>query len=155
MSPDHAQPADDPLGLLLRQAHRRAAAALSDALAPMGLTGAHFGVLIMLSRHGVATQKQLIAALGSDQTAMVRTIDHLDQRGFLTRTRSHTDRRMYDLSLTPAGAGAYQRASALAHGAEHDVFGHLTSAERTTLANLLRRVGISESDRIPDLAESG
>lgn len=128
------------LGLLLRQAHRRAAAELAAALAPMSLSGRHFGVLLMLERHGVSTQKDLIAALGSDKAGMVRTVDDLDRRGFLERSQSALDRRVYDLTLTDEGRAALTEAQRLSADAIGAVFGDLDAAQVADLSALLSRI---------------
>ena len=66
------------IGLLLRQAHQRAARALNDALAPLQLTGRHFGVMLLIDRDGVSTQRDLIRQTGSDKAGMVRTVEDLE-----------------------------------------------------------------------------
>ncbi|MFL6126780.1 MarR family winged helix-turn-helix transcriptional regulator, partial [Actinophytocola sp.] len=105
------------LGLLLRQAHRRAAAALNDALAPLGITGRHFGVLLLIERDGVSTQRDLIRETGSDKAGMVRTVEDLENLGYLSRTRSTTDKRVTELVLTEAGRTAFESAKRLAGAA--------------------------------------
>jgi MarR family transcriptional regulator, lower aerobic nicotinate degradation pathway regulator len=140
MARDDAQSVDLRLGLLIRQAQRRAAAVLSAALAPLELDGRHFGVMLTLVRYGTSTQKRLIAELGSDKAGMVRTVDDLDRRGFLHRVQSTQDRRLYHLSLTAAGRDAFAKARKLAGAAAQDIFVGLTAAERVTLADLLARV---------------
>ncbi|MEU6587301.1 MarR family winged helix-turn-helix transcriptional regulator [Nocardia sp. NPDC046763] len=134
------------LGLLLRQAHRRAAMELASALAPMSLSGRHFGVLLTLERHGVSTQKDLIAALGSDKAGMVRTVDDLDHRGYLERSQSATDRRVYDLTLTPAGRTALAEAKLLSTVATQSVFGNLDVEQVAALSDLLSRIVDTSAD---------
>ncbi|MFI7671565.1 MarR family winged helix-turn-helix transcriptional regulator [Nocardia sp. NPDC049526] len=134
------QSVDPRLGLLLRQAHRRAAAAFAEALAPLELSGRHFGVMMLLAQDGTSTQKQLIADLGSDKAGMVRTVDELDRRGFVRRVQSPKDRRLYHLSLTDAGREVFVEARRLAGVAAQDIFADLTTAEQATLASLLSRV---------------
>src|SRR4051812_33355562 len=110
------------LGLLLRQAHQRAAAALNDALGPLGLTGRHFGVLLLIDRDGVSTQRDLIRETGSDKAGMVRTVEDLENLGYLSRTRSPTDKRVSELVLTEAGQTAFESAKELAGTAGRNLF---------------------------------
>jgi DNA-binding MarR family transcriptional regulator len=140
MSSDHPRWVDLHLGLLLRQAHRRAAAILAAALAPLELSGRHFGVMMLLVRDGTSTQKQLLVDLGSDKAGMVRTVDELSRRGFIRRVQSPQDRRLYHLSLTDTGRGTFAEARKLADEAAQDIFVGLTVTERATLAELLSRV---------------
>ncbi|RJQ87834.1 MarR family winged helix-turn-helix transcriptional regulator [Amycolatopsis panacis] len=127
------------LGLLLRQAHRRAAAALNEALGPLGLTGRHFGVLLLIDRDGATTQRDLIRETGSDKAGMVRTVEDLERLGYLTRTRSATDRRVADLTLTPAGEEAFATARELAGKAAGELFGMFRAEETEALEDLLTR----------------
>jgi DNA-binding MarR family transcriptional regulator len=127
------------LGLLLRQSHRRAAAALNDALSPLQLTGRHFGVMLSLDREGVSSQRRLIRQLGSDKAGMVRTVDDLEALDYLQRTRSSTDRRVSDLALTPEGKRAFGDATTLALSAADQLFRSFTQTELEVLEALLSR----------------
>jgi DNA-binding MarR family transcriptional regulator len=127
------------LGLLLRQSHSRAAAALNEALSPLHLTGRHFGVMLSLNRDGVSSQRRLIRQLGSDKAGMVRTVDDLEALGFLQRTRSSTDRRVSDLSLTPNGKRAFGDANTQALSAADQLFRSFTQTELEVLEALLSR----------------
>jgi DNA-binding MarR family transcriptional regulator len=136
--------ADQPLfdfriGLLLRQAHRRAATAFTRALEPLGIDGRDFGVLLLLDTLGVATQKQLIDRLGSDKASMVRTIDRLEAQGFLTRDQSPTNRRAQDVRLTDAGRRTYASAQEEAQRVVADLFVEFSRDERQQLMTLLDR----------------
>jgi DNA-binding MarR family transcriptional regulator len=127
------------LGLLLRQSHQRAAAALNDALAPLNLTGKHFGVLLLIERDGVSTQRDLIRETGSDKAGMVRTVEDLENLGYLSRERSTTDKRVSELSLTDAGRAAFETARRLGGAAGRELFEPFTEAELDTLEDLLSR----------------
>ena len=127
------------LGLLLRKSHQRAAGALNVSLSPLGLTGRHFGVMMLLHREGTSTQRDLIRHTGSDKAGMARTIADLESLGYLTRTRSTSDRRVEHLALAREGEVAFATAQALATDTAHELFDGFTEAELTTLAALLTR----------------
>ena len=127
------------IGLLLRQAHQRAARALNDALAPLQLTGRHFGVLMLIDRDGVSTQRDLIRQTGSDKAGMVRTVEDLESLGYLTRARSAGDKRVFELRLTERGQQALAAASRLAGRMANDLFASFTDDELDTLGCLLAR----------------
>ncbi len=127
------------LGLLLRQSHRRAAAALNDALAPLNLTSRHFGVLLLLDRDGVSTQRDLIRETGSDKAGMVRTVEDLENVGYLGRTRSTTDKRVSELTLTAAGRAAFEAATRAGGAAGRELFEPFTEAELEVFEDLLTR----------------
>jgi DNA-binding MarR family transcriptional regulator len=127
------------LGLLLRQSHRRAAASLNNALLPLGLTGRHFGVMMILRRDRVSTQRDLIRQTGGDKAGMVRTVEDLEGLGYLRRTQSSTDKRVADLVLTDEGLDAFATAQQLASGVAKFLFGSFTPDELETLEALLTR----------------
>src|SRR3954451_8659619 len=92
------------LGPLLRLAAKRASAAFAEALAPLGIEGRHFGVLLSLERRGPLNQRQLSSATGGDKSTMTRTIDDLAARGLVVRRPVETDRRANAVELTEAHA---------------------------------------------------
>jgi MarR family transcriptional regulator, lower aerobic nicotinate degradation pathway regulator len=127
------------LGLLLRQSHERAARSLNRALVPLGLTGRHFGLMMLLRRDGVSTQRDLIRLTGSDKAGMARTVEDLERLGYLRRTQSANDKRVADLTLTEKGDETFDTAQRLASGAADELFGSYTAAELATLETLLTR----------------
>jgi DNA-binding MarR family transcriptional regulator len=135
------------LGLLLRQSHQRAAASLNSALSPLGLTGRHFGVMMLLRRDGVSTQRDLIRQTGSDKAGMVRTVEDLEALGYLSRTQSTSDKRVANLTLTAKGIEAFDTAQRLAAGAATELFGAFSPPELDTLEALLSKfVAPSQED---------
>lgn len=125
------------LGLLLRESQRRAAVALNAALAPLGLGGRHFGVLLLIARDGVSTQRDLVRETGSDKTGMVRTVEDLAQLGYLDRTPSTMDRRVAELTLTDEGRAVFKRAREVAASTAQALTREFTEDELSTLISLL------------------
>lgn len=139
------------LGVLLRQAHSKAAAALNIALEPLSLTGKHFGVLLHLSRRGESTHKELLTLMGSDKASMARTIDALVDAGLVSREVSPTDRRVNRLTLTEAGYTITQDALTRAATVGRDLFHPFSEPELLQLTELLERfVDSSTSQRTTD-----
>lgn len=134
------------LGLLLRQSHQRAAGSLNEVLTPLGLTGRHFGVMMLLRRDTVSTQRDLIRHTGSDKAGMVRTVEDLESLGYLRRKQSTSDKRVSNLTLTAKGNEAFDTAQGLAAVAAHDLFGAFSSDELDALETLLTKfVGPTQS----------
>jgi DNA-binding MarR family transcriptional regulator len=127
------------LGLLLRLAHRRTAGAASDALRPLGVEGRHVGVLIALDRQGPLTQTQLVDALNSEKSAMVRTVDDLERLGAVRRSPAPSDRRARLVDLTDTGRELLRDAQPVASEALLRLFGSLSEEEQRTLHQLLTR----------------
>lgn len=127
------------IGLLLRLAHQRAAKAFSRALQPLGIESRHFGVLTTLARLGPATQAELIVELGSDKSAMLRTVDDLERLGLVERRAVPGDRRARSIALTDYGRTAMASAGDIAQQVARQLLGCLTPDEQHDLRVLLAR----------------
>jgi DNA-binding MarR family transcriptional regulator len=137
------------IGLLLRQFEVRASRALNGTLGGLGLTVRHFGALLLMHRDGVTTQKDLVAQLITDKTAMVRIIDDLDRLGCLTRTPSTRDRRMSHLHLTTRGVELFHIAERRTQRVAEALFAVLSNNEKALLENMLDRLVTAE---LPDVS---
>lgn len=130
------------IGQLLRLAHQRAARTFAEALAPLGIDGRLFGVLSALGRLGPATQAALVNALDTDKSAMLRTVDDLEQRGFAERRPVPGDRRARVIVLTADGRACLTAAEKIARQAAAELFGSLSADEMIAMRDtLLRFVG--------------
>lgn len=90
---------------MLMQAMRRE---LEARMAEHGLTEAQWKPLWLL-KNGVAdTSLEMARETCVDGGAMTRTIDRLEAKGLIERTRSESDRRVVNLRLTPSGELAAQ-----------------------------------------------
>jgi DNA-binding MarR family transcriptional regulator len=136
------------IGLLMHQYDVRATRTLNGALADLGLTARHFGVLLLMHRDDVTTQKDLVARLITDKTAMVRIIDDLDRLGCLTRTPSTRDRRVSHLHLTALGVELFHAAQRRTQRVADALFGVLSDEEKALLENMLDRLVTAE---LPDI----
>jgi MarR family transcriptional regulator, lower aerobic nicotinate degradation pathway regulator len=124
------------LGLLLRQAHWRAAAVMTEALRPLGIELRHFAVLIVLVDRGATVQRDLAAATGSDKAGIMRVVDDLERMGLVVRKTVPGDRRARAVEITPQGVELFDAAHVAAE----------PLAER-----LVTQLGPGESERLRDL----
>ena len=92
------------LGLLLRRAHWRAAAVMSEALRPLGIELRHFAVLLVLVNRGPTEQRDLVEATGSDKAGIMRIVDDLERDGLAVRKSVPGDRRVRAVEITPKGS---------------------------------------------------
>jgi DNA-binding MarR family transcriptional regulator len=130
---------DYEIGVLLRKAHRKAAEAFNDVLKPLEIQGRHFGVLLALHRQGPLSQRQLIDQLGSDKSAMVRSIDDLEARDLCIRKPAEHDRRAHAVELTAHGKEIFARAEREARAVGRTLLADFDPDERTQLKALLAR----------------
>ncbi len=79
------------------------------------------------------TLSELAARMNLGTATVAKTIDSLEDRGLLTRTRSDQDRRVVHLSLTEDGRSMQNAASADFHRHMTALFRKLTPDQRTGL----------------------
>ena len=73
------------------------------ALRAHGISMWGYVVLTALAEHSVRTQAALAQAINADKSRIIGVLDHLQQRGLISRQPDTSDRRVHLLSLTPAG----------------------------------------------------
>jgi DNA-binding MarR family transcriptional regulator len=127
------------LGFLLRMSHSKASRAFAEALEPLAIEGRHFGVLMTLQRRGPLIQSRLTAELRSDKSAMVRTVDDLENLGYVTREPVPGDRRARTVTLTDLGRERLAAGGKLANDMGEVLFARFTEEELLSLRDLLRR----------------
>ncbi|MBP2471330.1 DNA-binding MarR family transcriptional regulator [Crossiella equi] len=127
------------LGLLLRKAHWHAAAVMGEALRPLGVEMRHFAVLLELVNHGPTTQKDLVAATGSDKAGIMRVVDDLERKGLAVRRPVPGDRRARAVEITTAGLALFDAAHEAAPPLAARLAADLTPEEHAQLTALLTR----------------
>ena len=95
--------AEESIGYLLRTTVSTLMRAAESAMRPHGLTSVQWAPLMIISRGGNPTAASLARDLNTDTGAMTRMLDRLESKGLLIRSRSSTDRRVVELTLTDQG----------------------------------------------------
>jgi DNA-binding MarR family transcriptional regulator len=88
---------------LLSQLGGTVASRFAEATARLGLSPSDAGVLRLVSKSPGISQRELADRLGAVPSRVVAIIDSLEGRDLVSRKRSATDRRNYELGLTRAG----------------------------------------------------
>ncbi|VXC21686.1 DNA-binding MarR family transcriptional regulator [Microbacterium sp. 8M] len=127
------------LGVLLHRVYTAASQRLTGNLEPLGLTTRHASVMFMI-RDGVRTQRDLVARLAIDKTAMVRTVDDLVRLGHLVRIVSAEDRRVTILELTDGGTRALAEVQQQTSIVAGELFDAVAPEEIEVLASVLTRL---------------
>ena len=127
------------LAFLLSQVGAHSAELFARQLGPLGISPRTFGVLSNLAGTGSRTQQQLADALGIHRNRMVGLIDEVEAAGLARRHRSPSDRRAFEVRLTPAGSELVERVNALIPVLDRELGKGLKAGERDELAALLRR----------------
>ena len=113
-------------------------------LAGLGLSLEQFDVLIHLAGapSGTLPLHELTASMvvgeALSRSGITRLLDRMERDGLITRTTSTTDRRRFDVSLTPHGRQRFgQIWPAHADGIERYFARHLTPGDTAELARIL------------------
>ena len=119
----------------------------NEMLAEMELSARQAGILTMVTELEPMTQKALGDALRIDRTTMVTLLDDLEDKGYLIRRRHPRDRRAFLVYPTDSGRAAKVAAVRILDEQQRRFLAPLTSAERTQLASLLKRLTSTDSQR--------
>jgi DNA-binding MarR family transcriptional regulator len=106
----------DPLALeeqvcfALAVASRSVVASYRSVLEPLGLTHPQYLAMLALWQHGPLSVKTLGELLHLEPATVSPLVKRLEQTGYVTRTRSSTDERSIDVTLTAEGRALRRRA---------------------------------------------
>jgi DNA-binding MarR family transcriptional regulator len=92
----------------LRKATRAVGKVLDQALAPTGLRGTQFTLLVAVGLAPGAPMHRLAEHLGMDRTTLTRNLSPLERDGLVQRAPG-SDRRVRRLKLTDKGARTVER----------------------------------------------
>ncbi|WP_233865515.1 MarR family winged helix-turn-helix transcriptional regulator [Paraburkholderia adhaesiva] len=127
------------LGYFLSTARNVLAARMDRAVEPLGLTSSQIGVILLLWYERARTPNEMSRVLSYDTGSMTRMLDRLEKKGFLVRQRSHADRRVVELDLTPIGRDAAQQLPDLIAAVLSEQLRGFSADEVATLLQLLQR----------------
>lgn len=103
--PDSYSP-DENVGYLMKRIVNGLSHEIDALLEPQDLTHAQWMPLYKLYLGQGATVAELAGLCVTDPGAMTRTLDRIERKGLVRRTRSANDRRVVNLELTPEGNAA-------------------------------------------------
>ncbi|SNS28569.1 transcriptional regulator, MarR family [Noviherbaspirillum humi] len=105
---------DTSIGFLIKRAGQLMANNLDRALAEFDITHAQFGILLKVHHAGVKTAADLAREVVADTGAMTRMLDRLEEKSFIVRSRSESDRRVIKVALSDKGVQAAGRMTEVA-----------------------------------------
>ncbi|MGE0807681.1 MAG: MarR family winged helix-turn-helix transcriptional regulator [Burkholderiaceae bacterium] len=100
----------DSIGYLVRQLKSSLTRCIDAQILCHGLTDAQWAPLMLIKHRKASNAAELAQELEVDTGAMTRTIDRLEAKGLVRRSRSQRDRRVVFLELTEAGEQAVAHA---------------------------------------------
>jgi len=132
----------------------RATRALDDwvaaSVAPFELTDSQFGVLETLYHLGPLKPSQIAAKHLTSRNNLTVIVDNLEGRGLVRRDRDLVDRRAIYIHLTDEGTKLLEKALPVFAGTVAERMSVLTADEQTTLASLLKRLGLQDRGQQED-----
>ena len=126
------------LGLLLRRAHWRAAAVMSEALRPLGIELRHFAVLLVLVNHGPTEQRDLVEATGWTRRESCGSWTTWT-KGARLRKSVPGDRRVRAVEITLKGIEVFDAAHMAAEPLAERLVSVMGMGEAEQLKDLLTR----------------
>lgn len=138
------------------RASRAVVAAYDPALAPFGLTGHQFNLMMTVGQLGPMTVGSLAETLGMDASGVPRAIRPLADEGLVAVERG-SDRRQRLLSLTPSGRARLDRATPAWSRVQTELVEAIGSNRWVSLIaelRTVRRAASGCSTRKPSVAEA-
>lgn len=111
-----------------------------DALAGEQLTIDMWRVLAALSDNGGQRQVDLAGLTSIEASTVSRLVTRLVHRGFVTRSRSHTNSREVIVQLSPKGAAVVRKLVPIALELERTALAGVSANELAAIKRLLRRI---------------
>ena len=127
-------------GFLVRDVSRLSAKHFQRNARELELSLPQCKVLAHLSRNEGISQARLAELTETDPMTLVRTLDRMEQDGWIERRPDPADRRAHQLYLREAAKPVLQRIWKIADQARNEVLADLSAAEREQLIGLLERV---------------
>jgi len=138
---DEPMPAKRPdLAAMLAPLLRELMAAEQPVLDAHGVSMWGYVVLLALDETPMRSQAVLAQAIGADKTRIIRTLDDLQDRGYIERTPDPDDRRVRLLSITAAGRRLKDAVQVDIQRGEEQWLGELSTEERRIFLKVLQRL---------------
>lgn len=130
------------VGYLMRMSINRMLPQMEALFADEELTFSQWTALVAL-HSGITTAGDLAHNICHDAGSLTRMIDQLVERGFVTRDRSASDRRVVTLGLTPHGEELVEMMAPRVMDLWNGLLAGFSHAEIDTLIKLLTRLAIA------------
>jgi DNA-binding MarR family transcriptional regulator len=127
-------------GYLIRRAHQTSMAIFAEELGGFEVTALQFAILQALLDEPGADQITVAQRVALDAATSGSVIMRLEERGWLRREASSTDRRRKLLWLTPEGEKAALEMKKPARKVQQRLLDALNEAEKQQFVSMLKRI---------------
>lgn len=135
------------IGYLLADNSRLTRWAFDQQVREIGVTGPQARLLLILSRRPGENQGFYAEELEVEPITLCRMVDRLEEAGMVERRRDPSDRRAWQLHLTPKSQKIVAKLQLRVDALVDDMLCGLTDEERAEFARLLKAVGTNLSER--------
>jgi DNA-binding MarR family transcriptional regulator len=133
-------PFDDWIGFRLRMAQIASFQSFARHTQSIGLSPGRFAALILIDRNPGISQTVLARAIGSDKSTLTPVLDNLVKHGLISRVRTRSDRRLYELSLTDEGRKVVRAMQDCAQRHERELDEIVGPRDREQFVRILRKI---------------
>ncbi|PAF16933.1 MarR family winged helix-turn-helix transcriptional regulator [Terribacillus saccharophilus] len=112
----------------------------AEGLVGFQINARQYGVLLYIQENPYCSQKEISDKLQIDRTTMVSHIDHLENLGYVERTKNPNDRRSYSLLITEKGNEILSSRWEYLTDIESEVLAPLDQQEKQLLKDFLNKV---------------
>jgi len=127
-------------GYLLNRTGSLGAASMSDVLKEFDVALPIWHILLILSEFHEQTITELASHTGLEMSYLSRTVLKVEERGFVTRSKSNSDKRVSYIKLTPTGRQIIQKILPKTRVALGIIFQGISDADIETTAQTLKLV---------------
>ncbi len=128
------------IGFNLRMAQEATFEAFSRRSLEIGESPGQFATLTIISRNPGISQTELSHAAGRDKSSLTPVVEDLVRRGLVERKRVDSDRRAYQLNLTPDGKKTLTQLTRCARRHERNLDRIIGLRDRKRFLALLKKI---------------
>jgi MarR family 2-MHQ and catechol resistance regulon transcriptional repressor len=136
--------------LVLMKAHRSMGRHATRSIVSLEMCISDFAVLEVLLHKGPQSVGEIGRRVELTSGSITTAIDRLEQRGLVARAAHASDRRARVVHLTPDGKARITRVFATHKDAMDRAADGLSKAERSTLIELLKRLGTTAEHQLTE-----
>jgi len=137
---------------LVKQVQYKAYVRLESILNPLGVTAVQFRILTTLSTRPNLSSAELARLYGVKPQTMIKQIALLETKELIGRRVSDANKRLLELSLTPAGTRVLAQLQTDSRALEAELLAPLDDADQAQLRGLLLRL-LDSLSAVPIVAE--
>jgi DNA-binding MarR family transcriptional regulator len=127
-------------GHLIRRMNQISVAIFLEETRALGLTTVQYAALTMIDEVPDIDQARLSSMIAFDTTTLVKVLDRLAEKGLITRTRSHADRRKQLLNATAQGRDLVRKIQPMIDRAEQRILAPLSPSDRRKFMEMLTQL---------------